>query len=118
MNGACAGHLPQLWDATIEGESETQRRSRHAMALRICATCPIRQDCAASVDPQHDDGIRGGKVLPIISDKKRRSAYPEGLITDLLGLAPKACPECGRPMSDSNAPRHRKRWHSDVDVAS
>jgi hypothetical protein len=115
---ACAGHPPQLWDSKIEGETVKLRRKRQAYALVICASCPIRQECAASVDPKHDEGIRGGKVLPVISDKDRRSAYPQGLIDDLLAITPKVCPECGRAMSNSNEARHRKRFHPGAEVAS
>ena len=112
MSAACAGHLPQLWDATVEGETETQRRSRHAMALRICAGCQIRQDCEDSIDPRTDDGIRGGKVLPPIRDPKRGPAYDDGLLDYLLGRD--ICQECGHSTSPGNLRRHVRRWHSEV----
>lgn len=74
IGSACAGHPEPLWDATIVGESERQRVARQTRALAICRGCPVRLACAASVDLKHDDGIRGGMVLPTIYDRDRRAA--------------------------------------------
>lgn len=72
MTAACGGVAEPLWDAAVDGETDDERTARHLRALVICRHCPIRRECAADVDVRHDDGIRGGMVLPTIPDKHRR----------------------------------------------
>lgn len=73
MTAACAGVTEPLWDANVEGENEIERSRRHAAGLRFCRRCPVREACFAAVDLRHDDGVRGGAVLPTIHDSDRRS---------------------------------------------
>jgi len=72
VSGACAGNPEPLWDAYVDGEHELEQRTRHARALAVCARCPIREACAASIDLRHDDGVIGGLLLPTIHDSRRR----------------------------------------------
>lgn len=73
MNGpACAGYPSPLWDAYVHGETPRERAARQARALAFCWSCPVRAECAAAIDLKHDDGIRGGILLPTIRDKDRR----------------------------------------------
>lgn len=73
MTAACAGHPEPLWDAPLDGEHEIQTTARHARALAVCRSCPIRSECAAQIDVRVDDGVRGGILLPTIRDGKRGS---------------------------------------------
>ena len=70
---ACKGVREPLWDAIVHGEDEGAQASRHARALAFCRICPVRAACAAEIDLKHDDGIRGGIVLPTIRDSARGS---------------------------------------------
>ena len=115
---ACAGVLEPLWDATVDGESERQKAARHAQALAYCAVCPVVDWCEAGIDPKHDDGVRGGRVLPTIHDSQRRSVWVGGfppategrvLVAEHAGLA--VCDRCFKEMSPQSLPRHRRRVH-------
>jgi len=83
------------WDDHLDGtvretETETERHSRHLDAARVCATCPVRGECALDVRPD-DAGIRAGCLV--------------GADT---------CVSCGRVMTRTrwvkNAPAGT-RWH-------
>jgi hypothetical protein len=67
-DAACLG-LGDWWDASLDGERETaeEKATRHSYAIRICDTCPVRQQCADSVTPD-DSGIRGG--MPIATARR------------------------------------------------
>lgn len=71
-DAACAGAKEPLWDAHVEGETALDRRHRQARAVAICGGCPIRERCYAETDRKHEEGVRGGRVLPRIRDKDRR----------------------------------------------
>ena len=73
MSAACAGVRAPLWDAYVDGENEHDRMVRQGRALAICARCDVRALCAATTDLKHDDGVRGGLVLPTIHDSQRRA---------------------------------------------
>lgn len=120
MTAACAGITAPLWDATVDGESDAERVRRQAAGLRFCGRCPVRSECLASVDLRHDDGIRGGHVLPTIHDSDRRSPYRNGIPPEREGSVPvgdpahAVCGECGRAMVPKSIPRHRRRFHAAI----
>jgi len=118
QTAACAGNPEPLWDAHLDGESDRDQSARHARAVTICRRCPMRRECAAGIDPKHDDGVRGGRVLPTIPDRDRRSPYVDGIPPENEGRVPigdpalLTCGECGRSMVPKSIPRHRRRWHA------
>ena len=91
--GLCATHpTPWLWDAVHhEHEGRKSREHRHEAAKAICGRCPVRLECSLDVDPQHDEGIRGGRLL-------------HGTRRD---LRQEPCPDCGQPTTVNKMSRHR-----------
>lgn len=52
---ACVGHDPAWWSDDLACRGE---------AVRICATCPVREQCLSDALDHHDVGvIRGGMLL-------------------------------------------------------
>ena len=73
QQAACAGHPEPLWDGAVDGETPVDQDRRHARALAICRSCPVRRACAELIDVQQDDGVRAGVLLPTIRDSHRGS---------------------------------------------
>lgn len=74
---ACAFHKDKtLWDAGPDRqEADRVREARQAQAKKICRTeCPVREVCAATVDPRFDEGVRGGHTLPPLNATSRSNA--------------------------------------------
>ena len=64
---ACRTENPQLWDATIDGESTEDRAVRHKQAKVICEQqCTVGAQCLSSFVRGADEGIRAGRELPPI----------------------------------------------------
>lgn len=62
---ACAGNpRPELWDATVAGETADEREWRHHQAKAVCARCPVAFECAQAIDWTWDAGVRAGTLLP------------------------------------------------------
>ena len=58
--------------APLGGESKTQRRKRESTAKRICADCPVRQECLDYAMRVHEPfGIWGG-----LTEAERRQLAP------------------------------------------
>jgi hypothetical protein len=74
LDAACAGHPHPEWFDCSDGFNERPdaRNARHEQALAVCRTCPVVQECADAVDPERDEGVRGGRVLPAL---KRPADY-------------------------------------------
>jgi len=74
-DGLCSGHPePWLWDGgrwLVPRETKTQREARQGKAIAVCRQCPVRVECAQAVDPDRDEGVRAGVVLPPL-DKNGR----------------------------------------------
>ncbi len=59
LRAACAGALPDMFDTV--GQTLTRENE---IALRYCAVCPVRRECAADAKAHGDWGvIRGGEML-------------------------------------------------------
>lgn len=39
-----------MWDFSLDGESDTERRARHIEAVRLCGSCRAKTACAALHD--------------------------------------------------------------------
>jgi hypothetical protein len=79
-DAACAGHrYPTWWDQSVDGEPREEQGWRHEAALYVCRRrCPVRQQCADSVDRRYDEGVKGGKVLgPLRPEKYGFGGYGE-----------------------------------------
>jgi len=50
LPGAKCRRRHRLFDEPAPGEPAEQVRQRHAMALRLCDSCPVRQPCQDWVD--------------------------------------------------------------------
>jgi hypothetical protein len=74
-DGLCVGSRDPLWDASIEGEPATERVARHKEAVAICRRCPVRLPCFRAVDPEKDDGVRGGVVLAALKSGRYYGSY-------------------------------------------
>lgn len=61
---ACRDQAPRF-DAVIEGESDRQRKERHAAAVLICWTCPVLEQCRAHRDPARDFEVMAGHPAPV-----------------------------------------------------
>ena len=60
----CAGHEhPEIFDQSVDGETRDQQGVRHDAALEVCGRCPVRRECADSIDRRYDEGVKGGRVL-------------------------------------------------------
>lgn len=62
---ACAGRAP-LFDADLDREPVRARSARHARAVAICRTCPVRARCAdavAELPRLHRSGVWAGRPL-------------------------------------------------------
>lgn len=53
-----------LWDTYVWDETPAEREGRYRLAKAVCASCPVRVECARSIDWELDDGIRAGELLP------------------------------------------------------
>lgn len=70
-----------LWDYDIEGETDEERDKRFALALDICAVCPVQRRCLKWAATRNESGVWGGVVFP---------GYPNsGLVR---------CSGCNRPV--------------------
>jgi hypothetical protein len=43
---------PKMWDLIIDGEPLCDRMNRHLEAVRICTTCPVKQQCATALEAE------------------------------------------------------------------
>ncbi|GAA1891607.1 WhiB family transcriptional regulator [Williamsia serinedens] len=73
--GACVGQW-QEFDA-----EESKRSKDHRTQLRLCATCPVLQECRIdTVRTRPNGGIRAGEVLGVRSERKfQRIAEAAGI---------------------------------------
>jgi WhiB family redox-sensing transcriptional regulator len=68
LEGDCRGASTALFVAPV-GEPAGARRAREAMALALCASCPVRIACRDYARAHREVGIWGGET-----DGERRSA--------------------------------------------
>lgn len=63
---ACPPRMKEmLWDDRVDDETDAQRDVRHGKAMDVCnRECLVREECGDKVDVKHDDGVRGGHLLP------------------------------------------------------
>jgi hypothetical protein len=83
IDAACGGQDPNMWvtPSKADGAEKTGRMAAARRALLICATCPVRQQCAADAEQQRPKGmIQGGRVYD-----ESGHPYPD-------------CRVCGRPI--------------------
>lgn len=62
VGAACVGHH-ELFDHEADGESATDRLTRHAQAITICRRCPVSTACreVALEHLEHITGIWAGQ---------------------------------------------------------
>ena len=81
----CAGSAePYLFDATIDDDGKERpdaRAMRHALALQICRSCSVRDQCLAEALGERTEGVRGGVVLPPL--KFQHLKHPERARTEI-----------------------------------
>jgi len=66
VDAHCRGPLAYLWDDSLDGEFESPqaRRTRHRKAAEVCATCPVRSDCAtAATQTARAEGVWAGTLI-------------------------------------------------------
>lgn len=76
-DAACSlGYPSSWWDADCDGEDRESKAIRHAMAKAICREeCPVRVECARSIQPSVDEGIRAGALVYLpLGRRNRKSA--------------------------------------------
>lgn len=78
---ACRGHDTSLWFAEHTGEE-----SIAAVALDVCAICPVRADCLEDAIRTGDQGIRGGTTTKQRAGINRPSTWDEDRIDLIAGL--------------------------------
>jgi hypothetical protein len=63
-NAACK-NKGNLWDITVDGETDEARAQRINTAIGICGTCPTAQRCldARLANPQLGEGVYGGQLF-------------------------------------------------------
>lgn len=70
---ACKGRAPSH-DAPLPGEKPAAVNARVAVALAVCAGCPVRQECKRWVMEQRREyrqGVMGGDFWPTIHPYKK-----------------------------------------------
>lgn len=80
-HAACVGKAP-LFDAESDGpyegrNSDAKRRAnahRYEAAARVCAVCPVTAQCWRDARPGRDEGIRAGRLLPPLFERRRTGA--------------------------------------------
>jgi hypothetical protein len=62
QRGACVGHPhPEWWEAPAKGGNLTPAvRARQDLAIAVCETCPVTEECLAAVDRFDAGQVRGG----------------------------------------------------------
>lgn len=87
-DGACRGHNPAWWYPMQGGATHA------AKALRICATCPVKQECldwAIAAGESHGiwGGLMEGERRHEARKREREAAIQEALRTPVGGLGPR-----------------------------
>jgi hypothetical protein len=65
IDAACGGTDPNMWvtPSKADGVEKVARMAVARQALLICASCPVRRQCAADADEYRPKGlIQGGRV--------------------------------------------------------
>jgi WhiB family redox-sensing transcriptional regulator len=85
--GACRGYPPEIFVFDKTGMRQTEIEAREAQAKRICATCPVLEQCRTYAREHKPDGIWGGETP--VERRKLRSA-----VRSLIGERQVRCPVC------------------------
>lgn len=72
VGASCVGHH-ELFDHEVDGESTTDRLTRHAQAITICRRCPVSTACR-EVALEHLDHIAGIWAGRSTTELERRTA--------------------------------------------
>jgi WhiB family transcriptional regulator, redox-sensing transcriptional regulator len=84
LDAACRDHDPALFDPVEAGETRAHITNRLAIALAVCADCPVRAECRTEADDLGDLGVRGG-VLLVRAPDTRKASKPAVDDSDLAG---------------------------------
>ena len=97
MTAACLGIDPKLWT-----DADSRSRKGNTSAVRVCAGCPIRLDCAATAEHLRTQPFSGSKYEPLI--QWRPHGIWAGMLYDGTTRAPVRPPVLGPQSSVAAAP--------------